>query len=145
MQDANLDVGINPDSTDINDAKPDDNPNFTIENMLRRDEGLRLKVYWDSEGYPTIGIGHLIVMQKIRDMAQINKILSNQVGRQVTGNPGIIEMEEASKLFQKDLADVQRDVKSHPRVGPVYAKVNINSMPPEIQGPVNPTNAGFTT
>lgn len=124
IQDANLDVGINPDSTDISDAKPDDNPNFTIENMLRRDEGLRLKVYWDSEGYPTVGIGHLIVMQKIRDMAQINKILSNQVGRQVSGNPGIIEMEEASKLFQKDLADVQRDVKSNPRVGPVYAKVN---------------------
>lgn len=110
IQDANLDVGINPDDTDLANIKPDNNPKYDIQAMLHRDEGLRLKVYWDSEGYPTIGIGHLIVMQKIRDMDQINLILSKQVDREVKGNPGTISMDEASKLFQEDLADVQRDI-----------------------------------
>ncbi|QQG32082.1 baseplate hub subunit and tail lysozyme [Citrobacter phage CkP1] len=124
IQDNNLDTGINPDDTDLSNIPEDDDPNFTIESMLRRDEGLRLKVYWDTEGYPTIGIGHLIVAQRIRDMNQINKILSNQVGRTVTGNPGSISMDEASALFAKDLADVQRDVKTNSKVGPVYNTMN---------------------
>jgi GH24 family phage-related lysozyme (muramidase) len=124
IQDSNLDTGINPDDTDLANIPEDDNPNYTIEEMLRRDEGLRLKVYWDTEGYPTIGIGHLILAQKVRDMDQINKALSRQVGREVKGNPGSITMDEASKLFQEDLADMQRDIKSHSVVGPVYNKMN---------------------
>ena len=92
--------------------------------MLRRDEGLRLKVYWDTEGYPTIGIGHLIMKQPVRDMTQINKVLSKQVGREITGNPGSITMEEAVTLFERDLADMQRDIKSHSKVGPVWQAVN---------------------
>ncbi|AKU43820.1 baseplate hub subunit and tail lysozyme [Citrobacter phage Merlin] len=124
IQDANLDTGINPDDMDLADIPEDNNPDYTIEAMLRRDEGLRLKVYWDSEGYPTIGIGHLIVMQQIRDMNQINKILSKQVGREVKGNPGSISMDEASALFKEDLDAVQRDIKTNAKVGPVYAKMN---------------------
>lgn len=124
IQDANLDVGINPDGKPLSEIPEDNNPNYTIQAMLQRDEGLRLKVYWDTEGYPTIGIGHLIAMQQIRDMAQINKILSNQVGREVTGNPGSISMDEAADLFQKDLADMQRDIKTNGTVGPVYARMN---------------------
>lgn len=124
IQDSNLDVGINPDDVDLADIPEDNNPDYNIETMLRRDEGLRLKVYWDTEGYPTIGIGHLIMRQQVRDMAQINKVLSNQVGREVTGNPGSISMDEASKLFQEDLADMQRDIKTNSKVGPVYAIVN---------------------
>lgn len=124
VQDNNLDTGINPDDTDLANIPEDNNPNYTIEAMLRRDEGLRLKVYWDTEGYPTIGIGHLIMAQQVRDMAQINKVLSQQVGREVTGNPGSISMDEASKLFEEDLADMQRDIKTNSAVGPVYAKMN---------------------
>ncbi|AFU64090.1 baseplate hub subunit and tail lysozyme [Salmonella phage STML-198] len=124
IQDNNLDTAINPDDTDLSNIPEDNNPNYTIEAMLRRDEGLRLKVYWDTEGYPTIGIGHLIMRQRVRDMAQINKVLSNQVGREVKGNPGSITMDEASALFAKDLADMQRDIKTNSKVGPVYVKMN---------------------
>lgn len=124
IQDANLDVGINPDGKPLSEIPEDNNPDYTIQAMLQRDEGLRLKVYWDTEGYPTIGIGHLIAMQQIRDMAQINKILSNQVGRTVTGNPGSISMDEAAELFKKDLADMQRDIKTNGTIGPVYARMN---------------------
>ena len=97
---------------------------MSMAEMLRRDEGLRLKVYWDTEGYPTIGIGHLIMKQPVRDMAQIIKVLSKQVGREITGNPGSITMEEAVTLFERDLADMQRDIKSHSKVGPVWKAVN---------------------
>lgn len=124
IQDANLDTGIAPDGRPLSDIPEDNNPLYTIQAMLQRDEGLRLKVYWDTEGYPTIGIGHLIAMQQIRDMTQINKILSKQVGREVQGNPGSISMDEASKLFQQDLADMQRDIKTNSRTGPVYEKMN---------------------
>lgn len=124
IQDSNLDTAINPDDTDLSNIPEDDDPRYTIEEMLRRDEGLRLKVYWDTEGYPTIGIGHLIMAQPVRDMEQINKVLSKQVGRAVTGNPGSISMDEASMLFDRDLKDMQRDIKSHSTVGPVYSKMN---------------------
>lgn len=124
IQDSNLDVGINPDDTNLSDIPEDPNPDFTIEAMLRRDEGLRLKVYWDTEGYPTIGIGHLILSQTTRDMTVINNALSKQVGRTVTGNPGTIDMDEASALFKKDLSSMQSEIKSNSTVGPVYAKMN---------------------
>ncbi|EAA6275618.1 phage tail protein [Salmonella enterica subsp. enterica] len=124
IQDNNLDYGINPDDTDLANIPEDDDPNFTITEMLRRDEGLRDKVYWDHLGYPTVGIGHLIVMEKTRDMSRINKLLSDQVGREVTGNPGTITLEEATALFEKDLAKMQKDIRSNSKVGPVYAKMN---------------------
>lgn len=124
IQDSNLDIGLNPDDSDLSDIPEDPNPDYTMDKMLRRDEGLRVKVYWDTEGFPTIGIGHLIMSQKVRDMTQINKVLSNQVGREVTGNPGSITMEEATVLFNKDLADMQRDIKSNKTISPVYVKVN---------------------
>lgn len=124
IQDSNLDIGINPDDTDLSDIPEDPNPDFTIEQMLRRDEGLRLKVYWDTEGFPTIGIGHLIVAETTRDMTRINSILSKQIGRTVTGNPGTIDMDEASALFKNDLEDMQASIIRNATVGPVWAKMN---------------------
>lgn len=124
IQDNNLDTAINPDDRPWSDMPEDDNPSLSMDEMLRRDEGLRLKVYWDTEGYPTVGIGHLISPQPIRNMTQINKILSDQVGREVTGNPGSITMEEAVKLFDDDLKKVQKDIKTNSKVGPVWHAVN---------------------
>ena len=124
IQDSNLDVGINPDDANLSDIPEDGDPDYSINGMLRRDEGLRLKVYWDTEGFPTVGIGHLIVASKTRDMGVINKELSKHVNREVRGNPGSITMDEANDLFEKDLAKMQADIKKHPRVGPVYIKMN---------------------
>ncbi|AWD90299.1 baseplate hub subunit and tail lysozyme [Erwinia phage Cronus] len=124
IQDSNLDTGINPDDTDLSDIPEDPDPDYTIEAMLRRDEGLRVKVYWDTEGYPTIGIGHLITSTQTRDMAAINAELSKQVGRTVTGNPGTISVEEASALFKKDVEKMLADIVRNATVGPVWAKMN---------------------
>ncbi|AHI61071.1 baseplate hub subunit and tail lysozyme [Enterobacter phage PG7] len=124
VQDSNLDTGINPDDTDLSNIPEDNNPNYTIEAMLRRDEGLRLKVYWDVKGY-TVGIGHFIGEFSQGDMAGANKALSKQIGREVTGNPGSISIDEASMLFEQDVAEkVQKDIKANSAVGPVYAKMN---------------------
>ncbi|ULA52392.1 baseplate central spike complex protein [Enterobacter phage Entb_43] len=123
VQDSNLDTGINPDDTDLSNIPEDNNPNYTIEAMLRRDEGLRLKVYWDVKGY-TVGIGHFIGEFSQGDMAGANKALSKQIGREVTGNPGSISIDEASMLFEQDVEKVQKDIKANSVVGPVYAKMN---------------------
>lgn len=124
IQNQNLQTGVNPEDIDLSDIPEDPNPDFTIEAMLRGDEGNRLRVYWDTEGFPTIGIGHLIMSSKTRDMDTINKTLSNQVKREVRGNPGSITMDEASALFQEDLKKMQNDIKRNSATGPVYAKVN---------------------
>ncbi|AJD81960.1 baseplate hub subunit and tail lysozyme [Yersinia phage vB_YenM_TG1] len=123
VQDSNLDTGINPDDRDFSDIPEDPNPNYSINLMIRRDEGLALKIYWDVRGY-TVGIGHFIGEFARGDMAGANKALSKQIGREVTGNPGNIYIEEADKLFEQDLAKVQKDIKSNSSTGPVYNKVN---------------------
>ncbi|QOI66648.1 baseplate hub structural protein / lysozyme R [Erwinia phage FBB1] len=124
IQDSNLDIGINPDDADLSEIPEDPNPDYTIEQMLRRDEGLRLKVYWDTEGYPTIGIGHLIIAQQTRDNTKINEALSKQVGREVKGNPGSISMDEASALFKGDIQKMQSDIVKNSKVGPVWSQMN---------------------
>ena len=48
-----------------------------LSEMLKFDEGSKLTVYWDTEGYPTIGIGHLILKLKTKDMGTINRVLSS--------------------------------------------------------------------
>lgn len=80
---------------------------MTLEDMLIYDEGRVLKVYWDHLGYPTVGIGHLIVLRETKDMATINHILSGQVGRQVNG---VITEQECSMLFENDVRSVKREI-----------------------------------
>ena len=124
IQNSNLVTGINPSDQSLADIPEDNDPAITIQQMLRHDEGVRLKVYFDQYNYPTIGIGHLITGQPITDMAVINKILSNQVGRTVTGNPGSITMDEVTTLFNQDISTMQSGMLSNSNISPVYKKVN---------------------
>lgn len=89
-----------------------------IDKMLKQDEGYKTKVYWDTEGYPTIGIGHLIMRVRTKDMKVIYKELSSQVGRSITD--GIITDSEAQALFAKDLQVVQSSINRHQKLYPVY-------------------------
>lgn len=120
-QDENTTVAVAPDDRDIADVKPDDNPDFTIEEMLKGDEGVRNDVYWDHLGYPTVGIGHLIIFEKTRDMGRINSILSQQLGRQVNG---VITAEEVSTLFSSDINKTRADMLRFENIRQVYIKVN---------------------
>lgn len=51
-----------------------------LEKMLRRDEGERLKVYADSLGHPTIGIGRALDTQGISE-AEASFLLGNDISR----------------------------------------------------------------
>lgn len=100
----------------------DDDPNFTIEEMLKQDEGVKYKWYLDSELYPTIGIGHLIIKQKITDANIINGLISKLVGRVVTN--GTITEDEVSKLFADDLYVVRSGILSNSRLGNIYGSMS---------------------
>lgn len=121
ITDATSATAVNPDDTPAGEWVADDDPNYTIEKMLINDEGIRNRVYKDSEGYPTVGIGHLIIRQATMSPSVINPILSKQVGREVNMS---INNEEISMLFQKDLKDVQTDIVKNNKTGPVYIKMN---------------------
>ncbi|AAQ17861.1 gp5 baseplate hub subunit and tail lysozyme [Aeromonas phage Aeh1] len=121
-QNENTGIAIKPDDTPAGEYIPDDDPNFTIEKMLVQDEGVRTKWYLDSEGYPTIGIGHLIIRERTSNLVTINSILSAQLGRVVTG--GVITSEEVSKLFSQDLNKVRADIMRFTSISQVYMKAN---------------------
>lgn len=60
---------------------------MTLEERIKKNEGLRLNVYIDTLGNPTIGYGHLLPPSS--DIKSIT-------------------MEEAERLFNEDIADAKR-------------------------------------
>lgn len=125
IRDANSSLAVNPDDRPLDEIPEDNRPDtggFTIETMLKQDEGIRTKWYIDSEGYPTIGIGHLLIMEKTRDTVKINAAISKAVGREVTN--GTITAEEVSTLFAQDLAKVRQGISNTSNVREVYVTLN---------------------
>lgn len=120
IQNANSSIGIWAGGADI--SGPDDNPDFTIEKMLRGDEGVKNRLYWDNLGYPTIGIGHLIIYRKTKDTGLIMRQLSAQLGKPIMGTS--ISEADIIKLFRSDLGKMQAEIKKNKVIGPVYAKCN---------------------
>lgn len=117
-QDANTSTGILTGGKDA--PGEDNNPSLSIEKMIMAEEGQNNNVHWVDE-YPHVGIGHLIVYQRTRDMKFINTILSRQVGRQVNGS---ITQSEATTLFTQDLNKVRSEIRKNAFTAPVYAKIN---------------------
>lgn len=122
IQDDNTTLAVAPTDVPLEDIAEDDNPDFTIEKMLRQDEGYRLQWYADSLGYPTIGIGHLLIHQVTRDLNVINAAISAQVGRVCTN--GTITNAEVSELFARDLAQVRADIARISSLREVYVTLN---------------------
>lgn len=89
-----------------------------LSEMLKFDEGSKLSVYWDTEGYPTIGIGHLIMKKRTRDMGEINRELSKHVGR-IISNGSITDSEQLS-LFDKDLTTVRHSMSRYDGLWSTY-------------------------
>lgn len=125
IRDSNSTIAVNPDDRPLDEIPEDNRPDtggFTIETMLKQDEGIRTRWYTDSEGFPTIGIGHLLLSEKTRDLNKINAAISRDVGREVTN--GTITAEEVSMLFAQDLADVRSGIARTPKVNEVYVTLN---------------------
>lgn len=119
MQNSNSSTGILAGGKDV--AGEDNNPSMSINKMLVGDEGIKLHVYWDSMQYPTVGIGHLILRKKTRDMSVILSKLSNDLGRTSGSN---ISRADADRLFASDLAKVQSEISKNRTIAPAYARAN---------------------
>lgn len=121
LQNDNTSIAPNPIEGDFDDQPEDDNPDFTIEKMLRGDEGIKVSWYL-VDGYPHIGIGHLLKKVRTKDTTLINKWISDLVGRTV--NNGRITMDEVTRVFNKDIKDTIAGMKANSTIAPVYNKVN---------------------
>lgn len=70
---------------------------MTLYEMLRFDEGEKLQVYKDTEGYWTVGIGHLLTKNPTKEQAiacldkELNRVTS-----------GVISKPESEQLFNQD-------------------------------------------
>lgn len=84
--------------------------------MLQIDEGLKLTVYKDTEGYWTVGIGHLLSKKPSVDIAK--SVLDSQIGRTTNGT---ITDAEARKLFQTDVDKAIQQIKLNSTLAPIYA------------------------
>lgn len=68
--------------------------------MLRYDEGEKLELYLDTEGYWTIGIGHLVTKNPLK--AEAIRILGSDK----------ITKEQSEKMFNEDVQDALRAIKN---------------------------------
>ena len=127
IRDANSTLAVNPDDRPLDEIPEDnrtDTGGFTIEKMLIGDEGIRLSWYYDVKGF-SVGIGHFFI-EGPRSMSPdtVNAALGNQIGRKITGNPATITADEATMLFQQDLATVRSGIARTQNVREVYQDVN---------------------
>lgn len=128
QQNDNISQAPAPNELPLDQIPVDDNPDFTIEKMLVGDEGKKLLMYLDHLGYPTIGIGHLVVRtsyannKNFANDPALNALLSKQVGRTITN--GRITETECSALFAADLVKVQIGIRNNSTVNNVYQDLN---------------------
>ncbi|QFR56072.1 lysozyme murein hydrolase [Serratia phage Muldoon] len=89
---------------------------MTIFEMLAYDEGLKLTVYLDTEGFWTAGIGHLLTKNpsKAVAIAELDKLVGRSTG-------GTITKAEAERIFAQDVAKSEKGIQGNAVLGPVYA------------------------
>lgn len=87
--------------------------------MLKQDEGLKLDVYKDTEGYWTVGIGHLLTKNPDKSVA-IN-VLDSLVGRKTNG---LITQQEAQTIFESDVKNVDSGIKQNSFVNDVFVSLD---------------------
>lgn len=83
--------------------------------MLRIDEGYDSKIYKDTEGFWTIGIGHLLTRDPSLDVAK--RELDKLVGRACNGQ---ITKAEAEAIFAKDVDKATQGILGNATLKPVY-------------------------
>ncbi|EFH5738004.1 glycoside hydrolase family protein [Escherichia coli] len=71
---------------------------MNITDMIRYDEGEKLTIYKDSEGYYTIGVGHLLTKSPSKEQALIE--LDKLVGHKAHG---YINEQESDKILNDDI------------------------------------------
>ncbi|QPI14001.1 lysozyme [Serratia phage 4S] len=92
---------------------------MTIFDMLRIDEGLKLTVYKDTEGFWTVGIGHLLTKDSSKAVAI--KELDRLTGRSTDGS---ISVGEAENIFKLDVSKAENGIKGNSVLAPVYESLD---------------------
>lgn len=87
--------------------------------MLRYDEGLKLTIYKDTEGFWTVGIGHLLTKNPSKEVAITT--LDKLVGRSTRGT---ITEAEARNIFKSDVDKAVKGIQKSSILAPVYNSVN---------------------
>lgn len=91
---------------------------MTLYEMLRFDEGEKLQVYKDTEGYWTVGIGHLLTKNPSKEQAiacldkELNRVTS-----------GVISKSESEQLFNQDISRALQDI-SRSELSSIYIQMN---------------------
>lgn len=83
--------------------------------MLRIDEGCKLELYKDTEGFWTIGIGQLITKNPSKDVAR--DALDKLMGRICDGR---ITQREAEELFNGSVEKARKGILANATLKPVY-------------------------
>ncbi|HEE0521900.1 TPA: glycoside hydrolase family protein [Klebsiella pneumoniae] len=91
---------------------------MTLYEMLRFDEGEKLKLYKDTEGYWTIGIGHLVTKNPSKEQAIA--CLDKELNRFTSG---VISKSESEQLFNLDISRALRDIERS-ELSSIYIQTN---------------------
>lgn len=83
--------------------------------MLRIDEGCKLSIYKDTEGFWTIGIGQLLTKNPSIDVAR--DALDKLIGRSCNGQ---ITQREAEDLFNGSVEKARKGIQGNAVLKPVY-------------------------
>ncbi|KAN0018434.1 hypothetical protein ACTFIU_011050 [Dictyostelium citrinum] len=97
----------------------------SLKDMIKYDEGEKLDMYKDTQGYYSIGIGHLITRIKERNVAI--KVLEDQLGHKVkmnSKNEPQITSSESESLFEKDLTVATKSIESNSTLSTIYSKLD---------------------
>lgn len=90
-----------------------------LASALRVDEGQKLTIYQDTEGYWTVGIGHLLTKQASKTVAIA--VLDKLVGRRTKGT---ITETEAQNIFNQDKGELESKVLANTKLKPIYISLS---------------------
>lgn len=91
---------------------------MTLNEMLRYDEGEKLTVYKDTEGYFTVGVGHLLTKSPSKEQAI--KELDLLVGH---ASYGYITKKESEQILTSDINNTLRMI-NRTDLHPVYIRID---------------------
>lgn len=87
---------------------------MTLYEMLKHDEGIKLDLYKDTEGYYTIGVGHLVT-----------KSPNRQEAIRILGSDTITHA-KAEQLFNDDIKITIKGVLNNSRLSKLYNQLEVN-------------------
>lgn len=68
-----------------------------LKQQLIIDEGIKLRIYFDTKGKPTMGIGHLITKNDPENY-QVERLMRKEIGK------ATISLKRVEELYEKDMA-----------------------------------------